>query len=459
MKNLRVFLIIAGLSFVSAASVPALESQLSSEIEFAQIWGLVKKNAPGLRAAYDESEAAQINKDRVARHWYPRIYATAKIFSTNDPAISFMNTLEQRQIGAVDFAPSSLNQPGSSLFKQGTLGLDLPLYEGGIRQAQTQAAEKLAEAKSWENKAQVISMYARVAHDYASLLVLIEEHKQLAMLRESVSGILNHYSIGSKSNPVGYSGLLGLKNLRNRIDGLLIENVARADSKKNDIRSVAVDVPGAWQPKVSRAKDFLARAFPVVSVSEVSRQKRNLDLSLPVVRAALSGAESLDHAKDGEKARFLPRVGVFAQGDLYSGSRASANSYMSGAYLQWDLFTASNFGAMRQSELQAAAARARAEELQSKMISDQASAEGGASAAEKNLMLLDESAKFLEEQTQTASSLFKNGSINVLQLVEVLSRRSELLMNRAEAELNFSQMKAALFVTTTREGVPDDHAH
>jgi hypothetical protein len=63
---------------------------------------------------------------------------------------------------------------------------------------------------------------------------------------------------------------------------------------------------------------------------------------------------------------------------------------------------------------------------------------------------LDESADLLEEQTQTARGLFRSGSINALQLVEVLNRRADLLVNRAQAELQLAQMKAALFMTSAR---------
>ena len=263
--------------------------------------------------------------------------------------------------------------------------------------------------------------------------------------------VIDHYTIGSKSNPVGYSGLLGLKNLRNRIEGLLIENEAKADAKRADIRELAADLPDRWQPKAGRAKVFLGQVFPS---QENLAADHSYDSVPAAVLAARSGASALEKAEDGERARFLPRVGLFAQGDLYGGNRSSATSYTSGAYLQWDLFSAPNFGAIGQSEHQAAAARARAEVLQNKLTSEQTASKSGAKAAEKSLALLDESAQLLEEQTETARALFRSGSINALQLVEVLSRRADLLVNRAEAELGLVQMKATFFLSSAREGVP-----
>ena len=87
------------------------------------------------------------------------------------------------------------------------------------------------------------------------------------------------------------------------------------------------------------------------------------------------------------------------------------------------------------------------------MKSDAEAAKEGLSATEKTLKLLDESTALLQEQTQVARQLFRNGSINALQLVEVLNRRADLVVNRREAELALAQTKATLFQLTASEGV------
>jgi outer membrane protein TolC len=414
-----------------------------ASFDFNQIWSMVARGDPALKASQEEAEAAQIGADRAMRHWYPRIYVAGKAFSTNDPATNFVFTLEQRQIGAADFAPSGLNQPGSNFFGQGSLGIDLPLFEGGMKVAWAQAARQGAQAKAWEDKAQSISEFARVAEAFAGLLALVEERKQLLELQNSVQGVMDHYSIGSKGNPVGYSGLLGLKNLKNRIEGLLAQNEAASQSKRSSIAAAAKGLPLEWRPKTDRAREFLGKTFPIVPASSVPA----------MVQAGKLAAESLSSAKDAERARFLPRVGAFAQGDLYGGSRSSATNYTAGAYLQWDLFSAPNFGAIGEAEHRAAAAEARADAAALKMETERAASLVGVRSAEKALNLLDESAELLSEQTQTARQLFRNGSINALQLVEVLNRHADLLANRRDTELMLSQTKAALFMTTAAEGV------
>ena len=69
-------------------------------------------------------------------------------------------------------------------------------------------------------------------------------------------------------------------------------------------------------------------------------------------------------------------------------------------------------------------------------------------AIKANLDLMDDSSKLLEEQTETARNLFKNGSINALQLVEVLARRADLITNRAQAEMDLVQAHISLSVNS-----------
>ena len=42
-----------------------------------------------------------------------------------------MPNMGERSVRAEDFIPNSLNNPGTSMYRKGTLGIDLPLYEGG----------------------------------------------------------------------------------------------------------------------------------------------------------------------------------------------------------------------------------------------------------------------------------------------------------------------------------------
>ena len=427
-------------SLVLLFSSVALADVDIPEFGFRQLLELTQKNDLRVQAAHHDADAARIGEVRASRHWYPQVFVSGRLFSTTDPGASFMYQLQQRKIDAGDFLPSSLNQPGINTFGQASIGIDFPLYEGGAKLAAHRAMSSEAESKDWEYRAQSLRSYAQVASDYASLLVLLEQRTQLLDLRNNVNGILEKYSIGSKSNPVGYSGLLGLKNLLNRIEGVLSENEVRRTSRVSSVRTLVGQLPDVWRPKNERARAFLDSAL--VDSNQIPA----------AVEASRRGADSASFAIQGERSRLLPRVGIFSKADLYQGGRATAMSATSGAYLQWNLFSAPQVAAVDQASQVALGSQKRAEALQIQMDNDAKAARSGIQATLKGLSLLDESAGLLEEQTRIAKDLFREGSINALQLVEVLNRRADWVITRVDAEMNLVQMRASLFLNTTRNG-------
>jgi outer membrane protein TolC len=420
----------------------ALAESGGVQYSFSEIWKLARSQAPDIVAADHELEGARINEVRMSRHWYPRVFVEGRAFSTNDPAQTFMSLLGQRQISPSDFAPPALNQPGSGFYERGTLGFDFPLFEGGAKVAAADASRKVTEAKSFEQRSAELAQYAELAESYSSILILRRQRAEIQNLADGVGETLSRYKIGAKSNPVGYSGLLGLKTLRNRLDGLLVENSAKSATLRNRIRIVAKGLPENWEPRSENLQEFVSAHLTGVQTGPSM-----------AVRAMRSSAESLESAKDAEKARFLPKVGLFGTGDLYGGSRSAATSFTGGAYVQWDLFSAPNLGTVGQAEHVAAAAQARADGAGERAEMERSGALQSAKALDRNLALMSESAKLLEDQTTVARGLFRNGSINALQLVEVLARRADLLVGRADAELGLAHARATLLVTSGAEGV------
>lgn len=399
---------------------------------FQEIWARVERNSSETMASHESAEVARIDSARKSRHWYPHLYADLKTLATNDPALSFMSNLGQRRIRTGDFNPSSLSQPGYSMMEKGTLGLDLPIFEGGASLAAASASEKIYASKKWETRATARRQRAQLGKLYADLISGREEALELKDLQQKIEEVLRQYQVGSRSNPVGYSGLLGLKSLRNKVKMMLIENETRDVNLRNQIQALAFDLPKDWQPKEASSGGIIAEAFSSVSNEGVSAD----------VRAAKLQAEAMTLQKRIERSKFLPQVGVFAEGDVYHGDRNTATSYTTGAYLRWNLFTAANFGATDQAEhsAYAGAYKAAAVERDSKIQSQ--SAANSIKALEESLKLTKESLDLLKEQTNNAKLLFRNGAINALQLVEVLSRRADLLESRVRAQFALTEAHA-----------------
>jgi outer membrane protein TolC len=444
-----IFLFVTALPLHGFAGTSATKTSLSQQYSFATIWSLVQIKSPDIKAASSELEGARINQTRASRHWYPRLFLEGRVYSTNDPTLSFISLLGQRQITSQDFATKNLNLPGRHVFERGTLGLDLPLFEGGLRVSHFKAASKMVEAKKYELKSTELGQYADMAVTYSSLLSLKLQQEDLEKLLTDITSIQTHYKIGSKSNPIGYSGLLGLKTLRNKLQALLTESFATATNLRERIRIAAQELPEDWTPKLEAPQDFI-----LAHLYSQSRHQENMnqDSTPALVRSMNLTAEALEQAQDAERAKFLPRIGLFGTGDLYTGSRRGGTSLTAGAYLQWDLFSASNFGATSQAEFSAITAHARAEGMREKSLIEIKKAVQTAHALEKSLALMAESMELLEEQSTVAKELFRNGSINALQFVEVMARRVDLVVSRTEAQIGLAQARATLWVNSDFEG-------
>jgi outer membrane protein TolC len=402
----------------------------AGELSLEEVWRTVSTQSKSQKSAALDFQAAQAGKERSSRHWLPRLYLDAKSFQTNDPGLSFFSVLSQRSVTAADFNPDSLNHPDSHLYTRGALGVDLPLYEGGMKTAQNEMRGHIKEAKSQQEAMIKITQYAEVSRVYGSINGLNEQKSKLEDLQASLSRLIHSYQLGNKSNPVGYSGLLGLKTLANRLQGMLAENLAKQKAARAELTSLGLPQEG-WMPQRAKTFDFIDRYLPDAKDGEAASVLIHKELAL----AAESGASM-------ETARFLPRVGAFAEEYIFNGDRATDNGYSAGLYLQWSLFNPDDYGASHEAKLRATAAQFQAEALAQQNQAEALGLTSAITALRENLKLMDESESLLTEQTKVATDLFRNGSISALQLVEALSRRADLIASHADAQLMLLKLSA-----------------
>ncbi len=428
--------------------IQSVSAESKNKVPFSDVWRMILKHSPQIQAFRQDLESARISEKRASLHRYPRVFMSGRIYSTNDSASTFTGGLGQRQIIGSDFVPATLNQPGSSFFQYGTLGFDLPVYEGGSKAKIAESLVKRSESKALQVTAAKIAQYAELAQNYGMILSLRREEEQLKLFGTSVDRMILHYKIGSKSNPIGYSGLLGLKNTRNRIQERVIQISGKSSALSQGIRILAQDLPENWLPLDQRVTDFISRNFMKLNTNPSVEMKPTVG-----VQAMNLETESLEKMIDSEKGRLFPRVGLYGSGDVFGGNRGLGASYSGGAYVQWDLFSAQNFDAVAQAVHTSAASQARAEEMNERNHIEKSSAIQSAQSLEQNLALMEESDQWLKEQFGVAQELFKNGSINALQLVEVIQRRIDLLVSRTEAEMSLTQARATLIVHSGAEGI------
>ncbi len=400
-------------------------TRAAEPLPFGDVWSRIETAAPSIQAASREIDGLNVALDRAERIWHPSVTLDTRGYVTNDAGLNFFSLLGQRRADAADFAPPELNHPGSSFFHKASLIADLPLYEGGMRETVRDATVAGVSAAKISREGIRKMEYALAARDYAMALSAASEQDALTALDGRVDQLIRRYQLGSKSSPVGYAGSLGLKSLQARIHGLLERSrAARRSAIVALSERAGLDAAG-WEPAPGDYRKMLTETLGAKSDAAAPSEQ---------TEAMREQARAASRFGDAEKARFLPRAGLAVQGDMTTGSRATEASYLAAVYLQWSLYNPSNAGTREQAGFQAAALQLRADQ---QALSDRIAAarsREALAAIETNLKLISDSTALSDEQIRIAETLFQNGSINALQLSEVISRRADLVIARSEAE-------------------------
>jgi outer membrane protein TolC len=414
---------------------------LAETLSFTTAWKKINSESPSIESSRLQFESITQGQARAARHWLPRVYIDAKTYQTNDPGASFFGILQQRSAQQNDFIPNNINHPNTQVYSRGALGIDLALYEGGMKSAQTELYKHSAAAQENATSQIQIEQYSQVGFSYASIAVLQKQKKKLDVMNSEIIRMVKRYELGNKSNPAGYSGLLGMKSLANRINGLINQYTASSNSHYAVLKEMGLGETNAtkWSPEDIDSKTFVNRYF--------FHEKDTADTtpSFKTESAQKNVLASLEMA-NMEKAKYRPRIAAFAESYLFNGDRNTASGYTAGLYLQWNLFDPAIHGSLKEAKLKSLSAAKYAEASQQQEQAERAALAESILSLQQNLELLEDSYKILIEQGKMTGTLFQNGSISALQIVEVLSRRADLIEQQSEAELGL--LKAASLIIT-----------
>jgi outer membrane protein TolC len=412
---------------------------LAENLTFSKVWSQINAESKAVQASHLQLDSLNESKARAQRHWLPRIYLGAQTYQTNDPGASFFGLLSQRSLLQSDFAPDLINHPDTKTYTKGTLGVDLPLYEGGMKSSQVDLYNNLAKAQEHSTNQVQLEQFSQVALSYASIAILNEQKNKISDLSVQIEKLLKNYQLGNRSNPVGYSGLLGMKSVQNRLTGLKQQYDAQIKAYYAMFKEYGLKDEN-WSPVMATSVEFVEKYLvgnKSTSASENSSYK---------VQSMKSNTQASEEAAQMERARFLPRVGAFAETQAFKSDRDTADSYIAGLYLQWNLFDAASFGILKEARLKADSTRKFSEALDQQERAEKLALTESLKAYQQNIQLLNDSYKLLIEQTKMTETLFKNGSINALQFVEVLSRRADLITQQGDAEIGL--VKAATQMIT-----------
>ncbi|XDD43494.1 TolC family protein [Leptospira sp. WS60.C2] len=446
---------------------------LSAEgVGFDDLWKRIEENSSARKSKYLEWKAGEIAKDRSDKHWLPRVYADLRTFQTNDPTLNFMGKLSQRSATDADFSTAStrvrpgnfldsnnqpyttlnsdtmnlfakdtLNYPGSNQYSRGTLGLDLPLYEGGSGKTFAAMNEKRTAGLKFEWLAIQDREFAQAGFYYRAIQSLNDYKKRLDQIKKIESRFQSSYSLGNKGNPVGYAGYLALKSIKNQIS--ILEK--QSDLQINDYKEtlyVLSDLPSTNLEIVeSDLNTFLDTYFK----RPIGYERSN------GMNAQIKYAEGEKLKAEMEMAKFLPKIGAYSEAYGYQGSRNIANAYQAGVYLQMNLYNPKDMGAVEESKLNAEAALKKIEEKTKEEETHVKQLIQKEIALKESLELIRETVKYQEEQVQNMQRLFQSGAINAIQFAETLNKSLELSRVYMETEIAVLQVRTEASIFSKKE--------
>ncbi|NUM58334.1 MAG: TolC family protein [Bdellovibrionaceae bacterium] len=439
-KNLKLKYLITGLILFLQISTAK-----ENTFNFNEVWKKIFDNSSLIQASSLEVEASNLEKDRASRHWLPKVYLDIKTYKTNDPGMSFFGLLEQKALKNDDFNSQSINNPSASHFSRGSLGLDLALYEGNFKTTYSSMMTLQSQLKQTEKKQKTISLYSEVLKAYTQLGIFFLQDIKLAKLSKQIDTLLNSYQLGQKSNPIGYSGLLGLKSLSLKIKGLNVNNKTQIEALKVSLYEIGFKEKN-WKPNFDQLLPFLDKLDSLLINNPQSEASDSFTLQTMNIKKQMSETQS-----SLEKSRFLPRVGIFAETYTFLGDRDSASGYNTGIYLQWNLFRPEDYGVVKESRLKTLTAEKYYQTLKEQDQAEIKSKNLMITSLKENLELLNQSESLIEEQTRVSENLFKNGSINILQLLELLNRKIDLITLQMEVSQKLVQLKTENLAKSTTQ--------
>ncbi len=405
----------------------------AKDLAFEALWNKVSEEGLVLKSSAEAVEAAKINSSRAENHWYPNIYATGSAYFTNDPGANMFSLLSQRSITQSDFNPDSLNHPDAKLLTKGGLGLNLPLYEGGMKSSLSKASRLQLNSKQNEDSANLIKFYSEFAKNYFLLQSLMIQDNDYKKINNTLELIISNYKVGNKGNMIGHSGLLGLKSLKNRLLVLKGENTVKTEAYKKALSLLSHE---EFVPKYYETEILYSNLQAYLSSAQLDYEETS------TIKALEANALAANEIVDVEKSKNLPRIGLFAESSVFNGDRKMALAHTAGLYLNWNLFSGNDIGSSTQAIHNANAAKYYAQALSQKEKIEFISMKGSEEVLMKTLETLEDSQKMLNEQIKITRDLFQNGMINALQFVEVLSRHVDLLVSKFEVENKLIEIKA-----------------
>ncbi|WP_083750174.1 TolC family protein [Rhodohalobacter halophilus] len=423
-------------SILMAQSSMADKQELSISLQEAMELALEQNFS--IEQAEHDVEATRAQYRQTNAVFLPQLSFEYNAISTNDPLNVFAFKLKQEVVSQQDFNPALLNDPDayenySAKFevRQPLFNPDMMMQRGAVKSQLNSVNEQLQGTKN--------HIRYQVRNQYYSLILHI---RQLDVLESALQTAGEHRR---QAQNFFEEGLLSKEDfLAARVYELELES--RKINSENELNSVREEIALLLgldgSVTISPTEDLYG-----IDDASITTDVTQIRVNNAQTRAIEQRVKAAERMTKSATFSFLPKINLFGSYEYNDPDFASfsANSYMIGANLRWNIFSGfSQAGKVQEARANYNKARSMQESHRFEMENQVRRAYRSLEHAEKELELTEEAIKQSSEDVKIRSNRFKEGMARTTDLLEAETKLAEAKLKNVMALYKYNMSIAAL---------------
>lgn len=399
-------------------------AQVTTLISKDEVLAKVKESNNTLKMAEQDVLAAKGDFNQTNAILLPNISVSHTGIATTNPLMAFGSKLNQEILTSADFNPDLLNDPNQIEDFATRVEIQQPLLNfDGIYQRKAARAKWTATELQSERTQDYIELEIEKAYMQLQLA-----YKTVDVLKKAKETALENKRIANNSYAQGYlqkSDVLAVEVRVTEIDNQLQYAKSTILNTSNYV-SVLMNTDSDQILKPSDSLTIVNQAFP----TEILLENRKDILAMN------SATEAYRQMHKADQMSFLPRLNAFGTYELHDDEifQGSANGYLFGAELKWNLFEGSKrFGKSQKSKAEYDKSKLQLAQYKSESKLELNKAKRSLQDAQNKLKLTKLALQQSEESLRIRTNRFEQG----------LEKTTDLLM----AETQYSQKQLEYYAT------------
>ena len=401
-----------------------LHSQKIIEISKSELLSKISENNLSIKISEQDFNVAKADFNQTKAVFLPNITASHTGFTTTNPLMAFGSKLNQGILTQNDFNPALLNDPTSTQNFATIIKVEQPLIN----------LDGFYQRKAAKTKVEAMSLQTQRTKDYLSFKVetaymqLKLAYKGVEVLEKALETAIANKKMADNSFKEGFLQKADLLNVDVRVTEI-----------KSQLQSVKSNVQNASNYLSFLMNDdsyVLYKPTENLMISTFNIDDKKVSENRADIKAMQLASKGYESMNKADKMAFLPRLNAFGSYEMYDNKvfQGSANGYLIGAQLSWDIFKgAKRFGKAQKSKAEYEKSNLEYNQYVSKSNLELNKIKLQLYDAKSKLELTDLAVQQSKESLRIRKNRFKEG----------LEKTSDLLM----AETQYLQKQLAYYQT------------